>query len=475
MNAVEKITAARVQALSRWPYAASILFSFKLVEVKSGLDTMAVDKGLRLYFNPEFIENLDVQELATVLLHEVLHVVHNHAKRFELLRDQNPDARVFNIAGDLGINHILAECGMKFPESVPPVTFDDFEPSLGLDPQKPTEDAYRKLLPTNPEEEAGGDVPSQGGSTPAQGKPEDDPDGPDASPSEETDETDSSNEDGDQSDTEGDEDSGTASSEQGTGDASHPDCGSVSGGQVREYELADEDTDAPAASAEELDVIMDDFAVSAIAHGKMFGTLPGGLVRAIDDYLDPKIDWRRQLSALIRREVASIAGRKDYSYRRPSRRQDALRGSRSEIILPSMRQQPPPDIAVVYDTSASMTDVMIQAGVSEILSITQTLSGKATLFAIPCDTRTYEVFKIRTTSDVSKVRVIGRGGTNLTVGIDLAANLKPRPKVLVIITDGFTPWPTQKPKGVSLVLVLLTDKSASGHIPKWMEQIYLEI
>ena len=41
-------------------------------------------------------------------------------------------------------------------------------------------------------------------------------------------------------------------------------------------------------------------------------------------------------------------------------------------------------------------------------------------------------------------------------GIDAAERLKPRPEVLVVITDGYTPWPEQPPKQMKTV-VLLTD------------------
>jgi predicted metal-dependent peptidase len=471
MNAAEKIMAARVQALSRWPYAASILFTFKLVEVNEGLDTMGVDSGLRLYYNPEFVAFMDVQELATVLLHEVLHVVHKHSLRFKLLKGSNPDAHIFNIAGDLGINHILKECGMKFPESTPPVTFDSFDPKMGLDPAKPTEDAYYKLLPKDEEaENPGSSVPDPDGKE-SEGEPALGDNEPEGKPDLEVEEPGNQTQPGEKAGEVGD----AAAPEPGKMPGTQVgDCGSIAGGDPRPYELDSDDETSPAAGDEVVDVVMDDFATEALKHAKIHGDLPGGIARAVDDYLDPKIDWRRQLNALVRREVASISGRRDYSFRRPSRRQDALRGGRSEVILPSMRQQPPPDIAVVFDTSGSMQDSALRDAVAEIYGIAQGLSGKANLTAIPCDTEVTDFYKIRGLADVKKVQAIGGGGTDMRVGIAFAANLKPKPKVIVVITDGFTPWPQHKPKGITMVLALLTELSAQDQVPNWIEKLHLD-
>lgn len=432
MDAVAKITAARVQALSRWPYAASILFAFKLVKVDQGLETIGVDKGLRLYYNEEFIGKVNVQELATVLLHEVLHVVHSHHERFRMLKDPSPKHGIWNIAGDLGINHVLMEAGMSFPDAVQPVTYASYSSKLGLDPQKPTEDAYYKLLA-----ELGGKDEGDG-----QPKAGDRDDSDDAEPN--------------------------------SGDEPVGNCGSIAGGSKQPYELDDDDEDSPAASDAEVDVVLDDFATAAVAHAKEHGDLPGGLARAVDDYLDPKVDWRRLLSALVRREVASIAGRKDYSFRRPSRRQDALRGSRTEVILPSMRQQPPPNIAVVYDTSGSMTQEALTRGMSEILGITRALSGRASLIAIPCDTKVHGVFTIKTSADLAKIKPLGGGGTDMPEGIAFAAKQKPQPKIIVVITDGGTDWPKASPRGVTQVIALLTENTSKDLVPKWIPVVLLD-
>jgi predicted metal-dependent peptidase len=80
------------------------------------LDTLAVDAGWRLYFNEEYVLGLTVAELATDLQHEAMHCMLNHHERFTALRDSEPNHRLFNIAGDCGINHIIEESGFEFSE-----------------------------------------------------------------------------------------------------------------------------------------------------------------------------------------------------------------------------------------------------------------------------------------------------------------------------------------------------------------------
>jgi hypothetical protein len=54
-------------------------------------------------------------------------------------------------------------------------------------------------------------------------------------------------------------------------------------------------------------------------------------------------------------------------------------------------------------------------------------------------------------------------------GIAQALELRPRPSIVVVLTDGFTPWPDAAPKGAKVIVGLLsaTASSARGFAP-WM-------
>jgi predicted metal-dependent peptidase len=59
----------------------------------------------------------------------------------------------------------------------------------------------------------------------------------------------------------------------------------------------------------------------------------------------------------------------------------------------------------------------------------------------------------------SKIQALGGGTTDLRVGISCAAELVPSPDVIVVLTDGETPWPHRAPGRTRLVAAVLSDRS----------------
>ncbi|MGH3305853.1 MAG: VWA-like domain-containing protein [Streptosporangiaceae bacterium] len=47
----------------------------------------------------------------------------------------------------------------------------------------------------------------------------------------------------------------------------------------------------------------------------------------------------------------------------------------------------------------------------------------------------------------AQVDLVGGGGTDMGTGIAAASVLRPRPAIIVVLTDGFTPWPDEPPRG----------------------------
>lgn len=74
------------------------------------VETAATD-GTTIYYNPEFFLNLDVDERLFLLLHETLHVAFLH-----VLRLQDRDPQIWNVAADYVINVLLVTLGFKMPK-----------------------------------------------------------------------------------------------------------------------------------------------------------------------------------------------------------------------------------------------------------------------------------------------------------------------------------------------------------------------
>jgi predicted metal-dependent peptidase len=93
------------------------------------------------------------------------------------------------------------------------------------------------------------------------------------------------------------------------------------------------------------------------------------------------VSWQRVLSSAVRRGVADVAGRVDFTYRRPSRRAAAI----PDVVLPSLRQ-PIPQVAMVLDTSGSMSDQMVGQALAEVSGVLRGLGvGRRRLRVVCCD------------------------------------------------------------------------------------------
>jgi len=199
--------------------------------------------------------------------------------------------------------------------------------------------------------------------------------------------------------------------------------------------------------------------------GKLPGTVPMGWQRWADDLLEPKVDWRKALAAVVRTGLASAAGCVDYSYMRPSRRASVT----GNVILPALRR-PLPAVAVVIDTSGSMSEHLLGEVVAEVEGILRGVGvGRSRIHVLACDT---EVHKVQRVTSARQVQLFGGGGTNMGAGLDTALALRPKPSVAVVLTDGYTPWPAEGPKGVRVVVGLVGP--GDRPVPGWAKLVRIE-
>ena len=76
---VVKLSAARLWAAHKFPYFASGLFAMVPVSTP-GLGSCAVDTHWRLYVDPNVVEQWSVPKLGAVLVHELSHLLRDHAR-----------------------------------------------------------------------------------------------------------------------------------------------------------------------------------------------------------------------------------------------------------------------------------------------------------------------------------------------------------------------------------------------------------
>ncbi|MGR6921866.1 vWA domain-containing protein [[Actinomadura] parvosata] len=176
------------------------------------------------------------------------------------------------------------------------------------------------------------------------------------------------------------------------------------------------------------------------------GTASGGWRRWAERTLRPEVDWRARLARLVRRGLAQASGRVDYSHARPSRRAAAA----PSVVLPAL-VRPLPRVAVVVDTSGSVARTVLEQALAELDGVLRA-TGHRWLEVICCDTEAYPAQRVRA---AARVELVGGGGTDLRPGFDAAAGAD----VVIVLTDGDTPWPARRPR--PYVIVCLFDPSPS--------------
>lgn len=288
------LTKAKLRLRTWVPYLTHIFSMMRTVETKD-VPTMAVDQYNRLYCNPEFMESLSLGELAYCLLHEVMHVVLSHCRRFKAAVPQATEREryAWNVAGDLVIQQMLARLyGEHEPSGIIridgciPNTSVDFLSIPGLSRGMMVEQYFGLLLPHIPP--------------------------------------------------------------QPQGDGGNPldpmNAGSNSDGTPREYEKQ------PTVA----DCAMVDHALREAekkiekAEATSPGSVPGQLRQALKARLHKQPDPFNELRTVITRTVANPAGQEEFTYAVYNRRQQADGVRRRGVRRWS------PECTIIIDTSGSM-------------------------------------------------------------------------------------------------------------------------
>lgn len=203
-------------------------------------------------------------------------------------------------------------------------------------------------------------------------------------------------------------------------------------------------------------------------HGQQPGSVPVGWVRWAEAILPSKLDWRRVLAAEIKRALALSAGRVDYSYQRRSRRAETA----DEVILPAL-VHPTPRVAIVCDTSGSMHEQLLARALAEIDAILSRAGlRQGHVYVLAVDTAVHAVSRV---TNARQVELLGGGGTDMGQGIRAALELRPRPSTVIVLTDGYTPWPQVPPRGCRVIIGLLRQRHPyEPATPDWARSVAID-
>ena len=151
ITASAKLAYARLLVSKQTPYFTTALLALTPREVPRGtLNTVGVTKRGILLWDADAVDRWTVQETAAVLVHELGHILNDHACRCARAA---MDPRKYNRAGDRAINGPLKEAGYALPESSGrmPCYPEDVGLASGL-----TAEEYYAADKTEPEDQAPG-------------------------------------------------------------------------------------------------------------------------------------------------------------------------------------------------------------------------------------------------------------------------------------------------------------------------------
>ncbi|MEV8030800.1 VWA-like domain-containing protein [Streptomyces sp. NPDC086182] len=211
------------------------------------------------------------------------------------------------------------------------------------------------------------------------------------------------------------------------------DCGSGADGREREWDLGPDG--AHGLSAQERDAVR--FRVAQGIKARP-GKSPARWRRWAEEAFHQPQPWRELLGAAVRSAASGPGAGEDYTYGRPSRRSAAVPG----VVLPSLRRRPP-RVSVVIDTSGSVSDAELGGALLEVSAISRAVGGRRDLITVvSCDAAAGIAHPL---CRAEGIPLTGGGGTDLRSGFTAALRARPRPDVVVVLTDGQTPWPEAQP------------------------------
>lgn len=417
-------------ALDKMPYFSTIMFALRPLSAP-GLGTVAVDAGFRLYLDFGFLRGLSTDQAGQALLHECGHVWRRHFDRARECHVTPGEARVSNIASDAELNDDLVEAGCSWigehgvtPGKIGEADFQEYETYLNA---LRTKMAQQQTCPSCGAPEAAG--------------------------------------------------SGGEPSESDCADcgATYAGCGSGAGGPTAPCELpAGDDLDGAAvpATEAEVDSVLARTADAIVSHSKGRGSVPGGLLEQAELVLaPPQVHWSSLLGALVRRSLARQSGRRRSTHTKRSRRRHNIAMGSKKVIYPG-RYSPKLNVLVVRDTSGSMSPGDLNAAGSEIVGVSKAMGVRGPhLLVMDVDHVVHE--PVGYTDVTSLTQIKGRGGTDMRLGIDAAAQMDRVPDVVLVLTDGYTPWPDQ-PYPFPVIACIIGAESMATRVPDWMGTVVIE-
>lgn len=412
------LASARKLARDAYPYFTVGLLRSRYVAAP-GLGTLGVTPNFTIYFDPEFVVNLcnasgysNTAPLAFILVHEMMHPLRKHSTRTNAMLKtlhlegctltEQQVREMMNIAGDMEINDDIVKGPLQWP------TDGVLPSSKGFADGKTMEEYMRLLMQQPPSSKS-----NQGASNkPGSGAP-----------------------------------CGSGAGNPAPGEPEEKQAQGGDGAKQGSAYDAVANTDSEANMIRKLtaEAVRD-------AANKNPGSVPGEWAMWADSELSPpKVCWQDQLAHVLRGCVAYRAGMIERTYSRFNRKQGGLGFGSQAPRLCSWRA-PVPRVGIAIDTSGSMSGTPIEQGIAEAVGILAACEAEVTLLV--GDATLGSIRTVRSVKDMTDA-LVGGGGTDFRPVVRAAEKVQPALDVLVYVTDGCGPAPTDAPDGFDFIWLLV--------------------
>lgn len=492
-----RIIKIKMRMLSEHPFFGLLAQHVKLC-IDSNVKTACTD-GEKIYFGQEFSKSIGNEELYFVFFHELLHIVYKHCFRSNGLNNF-----IYNIAADIVINSVIldelkqleifingsplmhrtpkGEEGRKYTaEEVYAMLIDELDKdgSLGtlIEANGGSDEEDNPFCTRAKGKNQGGTeriTKSSSGSSFEKWKEEEKSDSNDGANNASS-KKNPSNEDGDLRDntsTRGSKFESSQSREKGNSN------GNSKGNGTKDYSQSfdnnggnrdkskDENSSSQNGEGEGDDTfvegISDDFffddhskwgesesnelnkakwqqrvydAVQVLKDTKGFGSVPALAQRMVDEIQNPPIDWRSVLINFIQSDVY------DYSFSPPDRRY-----SESDFFLPDFNEKADKveNVWIVVDSSGSVSDKQLALALNEIKGAIEQYNGRFSGWVSFFDYHVTKPEAFDSLEDIKRLNLFGGGGTSFENIFKARRDYFDEDlSCIIIITDGYAPWPKE--------------------------------
>lgn len=372
------------------------------------IGTAATD-GSVVYYNPQFLEKLDVEQQVFILAHEICHIALNH-----ILRSEGRDQRLWNIATDGVINAWLVHDGLKFVEKC-----INIPEAINMD----AEELYDKLLKEQKDNNKEQDNNKQSSKSNGENK-DDEQVGHDSHGMwKEAIEKKKHEGSGKSESNENNKENSSQSENNDQNEENRQD----EDNSISEREVFTKNIEE---KKEQLKKLRDELT----GKSKQAGNGTDSSQFTMEDVGVGKkiVDWRRLLKENTRYKVG-------WSYQNAS--------IENNVLMPNLIKKPYAETEILLDTSGSIDDELLRNFLRECKNILQVSRMKVGCF----DTKFYGFTEIKSDKDINEMKFYGRGGTNFDVAVDAFSQ---RVDNKIIFTDG---WANMPKKSVNAIWIVFGD------------------